>query len=257
MEEIWKRVSLWIRGDALNKNYNIYNFQKDLNSLSVTLNEKQIQQFLIYYEMLIDWNQRVNLTAITEYEDVLKKHFIDSISLIEVYDLRRRVSLIDVGTGAGFPGMALKIAFPELEVTLLDSLNKRIHFLDEVISVLDLKGINTIHGRAEDCAKQNGMRESFDLCVSRAVARLSTLAEYCLPFVKTGGYFVSYKSEKILDESVEAEKAIRILGGKISGQVEFLLPGSEIYRNLFIIEKIKNSPKIYPRKAGIPAKNPL
>lgn len=241
----------------MKKDYNTCNFEKDLDSLRIKLNEKQVEQFLLYYEMLIEWNHVVNLTAITEYNDVLKKHFVDSLSLIKVYDVEKKSTVIDVGTGAGFPGMALKIAFPELEVTLLDSLNKRIHFLDEVISRLQLKGINTIHGRAEDCARQNGMREFFDLCVSRAVAKLSVLSEYCMPFVKKGGYFISYKSEKIMDEAAEAEKAICLLGGKICRQVDFILPDSDIYRNLFIIEKVKGCPKLYPRKAGIPAKNPL
>ncbi len=199
----------------------------------------------------------MNLTAITEYEDVMKKHFVDSISLIKVYDVNKSVSVIDVGTGAGFPGLALKIAYPDLQVTLLDSLNKRISFLDAVIEELELENIFTIHGRAEDYAKQEKYREQFDLCVSRAVANLSTLSEYCLPFVKTGGQFISYKSEKIAEEQVQADNAIKILGGKVLNQVDFILPDSDIYRNLFVIEKIKATPKKYPRKAGLPAKEPL
>ena len=237
--------------------YDITQFQKDITSLEIVLSQKQIEQFLEYYEMLVEWNKVMNLTAITEYEDVMKKHFVDSISLIKAYDVNKSVSVIDVGTGAGFPGLALKIAYPNLKVTLLDSLNKRISFLDAVIEKLELKDVTTIHGRAEDYAKQGKLREQFDLCVSRAVANLSTLSEYCLPFVKIGGQFISYKSEKIAEEQTQANHAIQILGGKIANQIEFTLPDSDIYRNLFVIEKIKSTPNKYPRKAGLPAKEPL
>lgn len=232
-------------------------FEKDLKELGIILSSQQMQQFLIYYEMLVEWNKMMNLTAITEYHDVMKKHFVDSVSLVKAFEITRNASVIDVGTGAGFPGLALKIAYPDLEVTLLDSLNKRIQFLDAVIEKLGLSGVKTIHGRAEDFAKPGKLRDTFDLCVSRAVANLSTLSEYCLPFVKVGGQFISYKSEKITEEMASAENAIRILGGKVSGQVEFQLPYSDIYRNLFIIDKIKETPKKYPRKAGLPSKEPL
>lgn len=232
-------------------------FEKDLKELGIILSSQQMQQFLIYYEMLVEWNQMMNLTAITEYHDVMKKHFVDSVSLVKAFDITKNASVIDVGTGAGFPGLALKIAYPNLEVTLLDSLNKRIQFLDAVIEKLGLSGVKTIHGRAEDFAKPGKLRETFDLCVSRAVANLSTLSEYCLPFVKVGGQFISYKSEKITEEIASAENAIRILGGEVYGQVEFQLPDSDIYRNLFIIDKIKETPKKYPRKAGLPSKEPL
>lgn len=238
-------------------NYDTTQFVNDLEKLNVHLSENQIKQFLIYYEMLVERNQFVNLTAITEYDDVMKKHFVDSISLIQAYDLTKHVSVIDVGTGAGFPGLALKIAYPNMKVTLLDSLNKRIQFLNDVISELDLKDIETVHGRAEDFAKPGMLREKFDLCVSRAVANLSTLSEYCLPFVKKNGCFISYKSEKISEEIAEAEKAIAILGGKVEKQVEFMLPDSDIYRNLLVIEKVKPTPAKYPRKAGLPSKDPL
>lgn len=239
------------------KNYNTDIFRSDLEALGITLTEKQIEQFLTYYEMLVEWNGFMNLTAITKYDEVMKKHFIDSISLIKAYDVNKPASAIDVGTGAGFPGLALKIAYPNLQVTLLDSLNKRIQFLNEVIEKLGLTGVETIHGRAEDFAKPGKLREKFDLCVSRAVANLSTLSEYCLPFVKVGGQFISYKSEKITEEMTAAENAIRILGGKVVNQVEFQLPDSDIYRNLFVIEKVKDTPKKYPRKAGLPSKEPL
>lgn len=236
--------------------YDTTQFEKDLEELNIRLTEKQLNQFLLYYEMLIEQNKVMNLTAIIDYEEVMKKHFIDSLSLVKAYDLSKPVSVIDVGTGAGFPGVPLKIAFPDLQVTLLDSLNKRVSFLDSVIDALGLTGIEAIHGRAEDFAR-NSLREKYDLCVSRAVANLSTLSEYCLPFVKVGGKFISYKSEKIAEEKIAAQNAITILGGKVAGQMEFTLPDCDIYRNLFVIEKVKSTPKKYPRKAGVPGKEPL
>lgn len=238
------------------KNYNTSQFEKDLGTLGITLSQEQIGQFLIYYEMLAEQNKVMNLTAITDYEEVLKKHFIDSLSLIRACDLTLPISVIDVGTGAGFPGIPLKIAFPKLRITLLDSLNKRISFINTVIEKLGLTDIEAIHGRAEDFAR-NAMREKYDLSVSRAVANLSTLSEYCLPFVKQGGKFISYKSEKIAEESLAAEKAIDILGGRVADRIEFMLPDCDIYRNLVVIEKIKETPKKYPRKAGLPGKEPL
>lgn len=237
--------------------YDTTQFKKDLKQLNVTLSDFQVEQFMVYYEMLAEWNQVMNLTAITEYNAVLKKHFIDSLSLCKAYDTSKNISCIDVGTGAGFPGLALKIAYPNMKVTLLDSLQKRIQFLDAVIQKLELTGIETIHGRAEDYAKPGMLREKFDLSVSRAVANLSTLSEYCLPFVKKGGYFISYKSEKIAEEMEAAENAISILGGEVKDQIEFMLPDSDIYRNLFVIIKKKDTPKKYPRKAGLPSKEPL
>ena len=237
--------------------YNIESFEKDLEELNIKLEKRQVCQFLQYYELLVEWNSFMNLTAITDFDEVIKKHFIDSLSLIKGMDLSKEYSVIDIGTGAGFPGIPLKIAFPNLKITLLDSLNKRIKFLDEVINILELKDIKTIHGRAEDFAKDKNYRQSYDLCVSRAVANLSTLSEYCLPYVKIGGKFISYKSEKITDEMNAAKNAIKILGGNISGQVDFNLPYSDIYRNLFIIDKIKDTPNKYPRKAGLPSKEPL
>ena len=187
-------------------NYNTTQFVSDLKELRITLSDIQIQQFLTYYEMLVEYNKVMNLTAITEYEEVMKKHFVDSLTLIKAYDITQEVSIIDIGTGAGFPGLALKIAFPNLHITLLDSLNKRIKFLNEVISKLGLTNIEAIHGRAEDYAKPEKLREKFDLSVSRAVANLSTLSEYCLPFVKVGGKFISYKSEKLVEEIVTSDK---------------------------------------------------
>lgn len=237
--------------------YQTTQFEKDFKELGIQLENYQIEQFIKYYELLVEWNSFMNLTAITEFDDVFKKHFIDSISLIKAFDISKDVSVIDVGTGAGFPGLALKIAYPQMKITLLDSLNKRIQFLNEVIDQLGLKDIDTVHGRAEDFAKPGKLREKYDLCVSRAVANLSTLSEYCLPFVKVGGQFISYKSEKIQEEAEQAKKAITILGGKYEKQVEFYLPDSDIYRNLFVISKVSKTSTKYPRKAGMPSKEPL
>ena len=239
------------------KKYDTSQFEKDLAELGIALTDRQIEKFLLYYEMLVEWNGFMNLTAITEYDEVMKKHFIDSLSLIKAYDLNQEKKVIDIGTGAGFPGLVLKIAFPQLEITLLDSLNKRIQFLDAVIQNLSLTGVETVHGRAEDFAKPEKLRECFDLAVSRAVSNLSILSEYCLPFVKQGGYFISYKSEKISEETEAAKNAITLLGGKIRKQVDFTLPNSDIYRNFLLIEKVSATPKKYPRKAGLPSKEPL
>lgn len=234
---------------------NISQFEKDLEELHITLSEIQMEQFLTYYELLIEKNKVMNLTAITEFQEALKKHFIDSLSLINVLDLRGEISLLDVGTGAGFPGIPLKIAFPNLRVTLLDSLRKRVDFLQEVINALSLDGIEALHGRAEDFAKPNMLRERFDICVSRAVANLSTLSEYCLPYVKIGGSFVSYKTD---DAEVEkAKHAIQILGGVVREQKAFTLPFSDINRNLIVIEKCRSTPGQYPRKAGTANKKPI
>lgn len=230
-------------------------FQKDLEELHITLSEVQLQQFLKYYELLIEKNKVMNLTAITEFQEALKKHFIDSLTLTKVLDLKEELSLFDVGTGAGFPGIPLKIAFPNLHVTLLDSLQKRVGFLQEVIAALSLDEIEALHGRAEDFAKPNLLRESFDVCVSRAVANLSTLSEYCLPYVKVGGIFISYKADD--GEVNDADHAISILGGKVREQQAFTLPFSDINRNLIVIEKCRPTPNQYPRKAGTASKKPL
>lgn len=239
------------------KKYKLDSFYKDLEQLPVSLNEKQVCQFMKYYELMIEWNRVINLTAITDFDEVCKKHFIDSLSIVKAYDVSSVETLIDIGTGAGFPGIPLKIAFPDLKVTLLDSLNKRVNFLNAVIDELELKNIDTLHGRAEDYAGKGKLREQYDVCVSRAVANLSTLCEYCIPYVKVSGHFISYKSEKIADEIVTAKKAISILGGKLKNQVEFMIPNSDIYRKLVVIYKNKKTPASYPRKAGVPSKNPI
>lgn len=239
------------------KQYNTDQFVKDIEALGLSISEYQLDQFMRYYDLLTEWNSFMNLTAITEFDEVCKKHFVDSVSLCKAFDLSKEQTLIDVGTGAGFPGIPLKIMFPTLKITLLDSLGKRIKFLNEVISVLGLKNIEAIHGRAEDYAKPALFREKFDFCVSRAVANLATLSEYCLPFVKRDGYFVSYKSDRIMEEKSAAEHAIFVLGGVIDREVDFNLPDSDIYRNLCIIRKQKNTPSKYPRKAGTPSKEPI
>lgn len=236
-------------------NYNTTKFINDLKAIGIELSDEQLEQFLTYYEMLIEKNKVMNLTAITDFDEVLEKHFEDSLSLIQAVDLEKSQAVIDLGTGAGFPGIPLKIAFPNLQITLADSLNKRILFLDDVIRELGLTGIDTVHGRAEDIAKNSDYREKFDLCVSRAVANLSTLSEYCLPFVKIGGKFISYKAGECDEEVAASKSSIFLLGGKISDIKKFEL--GESGRAFVIIDKVSGTPKKYPRKAGTPSKDPL
>lgn len=232
-------------------------FEEELQKLNITLTEYQKEQFDRYYQMLVEWNKVMNLTGIIDYDEVNLKHFTDSLTVVRTLDLNEICSVIDIGTGAGFPGLPIKIAFPNIKVVLLDSLNKRIKFLDAVAEELNLTGIETLHGRAEDYAKKKEYREQFDLCVSRAVANLSTLSEYCIPFVKKNGYFVSYKSGSSDEEIKQSEKAVNILGGEIIKVDKFLLPGTDMGRSLVNIKKLRNTPLKYPRKAGIPSKEPL
>ena len=235
--------------------YNLDKFLNGLEELHIELSEEQLNQFIRYYEMLVEKNKVMNLTAITEFDEVIEKHFLDSLSLIKVYDLTKEVSVLDMGTGAGFPGIPLKIAFPGLKVTLVDSLNKRILFLQEVIDALQLKNIDALHARAEELGKNKSYREQFDLVVSRAVANLASLGEYCIPFVKLGGNFISYKSGEIEEEVKNAKNAVFLLGGKVKEVYKFDL--YEQKRSFVVIDKVKGTPKTYPRKAGTPTKMPL
>ncbi|MDE6026377.1 MAG: 16S rRNA (guanine(527)-N(7))-methyltransferase RsmG [Lachnospiraceae bacterium] len=232
-------------------------YVENITNGSHTLTDQQLEQFDKFYEMLIEQNKVMNLTAITDRDDVILKHFIDSLALAQYFDLSKNISVIDVGTGAGFPGIPLKIAFPWLDITLYDSLNKRIKFLLNVIDTLSLKNCTALHGRAEDGGRDDFLREHFDLAVSRAVANMSVLSEYCLPFVKINGYFIPYKTESISDELENAKKAIQTLGGNHEKTVSLTLPSSDIGRSFPFIKKIKKTPSIYPRKAGIVSKQPL
>ena len=235
--------------------YCLEQFRMGLQKLHVELSQEQTEQFLRYYELLTEKNKVMNLTAITEFDEVIEKHFLDSLALNLVYDLKKEVSILDLGTGAGFPGIPLKIAFPKLKLVLADSLNKRIRFLDEVIEELKLKDITAVHARAEELGRNREYRESFDLCVSRAVANLFSLSEYCLPFVKPGGSFISYKSGEVEQEAAGAKKAVAVLGGEIREIYKFEI--NEQKRSFVIIDKKKATPKAYPRKAGTPAREPL
>lgn len=237
--------------------YDLTILEKGCEELGIELTERQKEQYLLFYEYLIEKNKVMNLTGITEFEEVLTKHFLDSLACVKAIDIKNVKNVIDIGTGAGFPGVPLKIAFPHLEACLLDSLKKRVNFLEEAFAFLHLENISAIHGRAEEFAKNKTYREKYDLCVSRAVSNLATLSEYCLPYVKTGGCFISYKSGKVQEEAEQAEKAIKILGGRVKDIVYFNLPDSEIERSLVVIEKIKSTPGRYPRKAGTPLKEPL
>ena len=225
--------------------------------LNLSITEKQEDQFMQYYELLVEWNKVMNLTGITEFDEVMRKHFLDSLSIVKAIEKKDMLRVLDLGTGAGFPGIPLKIMFPEWDIVLLDSLNKRIKFLNEVIGQLGLQKISTIHGRAEDFARKEEYREKFDLVVSRAVANLSSLSEYCLPYVKQQGIFVSYKASDVEEEVREAKKAVTVLGGNLEKTVEFQLPDTDIDRTLLVIQKIKKTPGKYPRKAGLPSKEPI
>lgn len=228
-----------------------------MNLLGVELSERQVEQFNRYYELLIEWNEKINLTAITEKSEVWKKHFEDSLGIIKAIDVNNIDSVIDIGTGAGFPGIPIKILFPHIKLTLLDSLNKRINFLNLVIDELGLDNVKTVHGRAEDYGKDVNFREQYDVCVSRAVANLATLSELCIPFVKVNGKFISYKSEKADEELETARKAIKILGGGNVDLVDVVLPDTDLCRKLIAVDKFCNTNKKYPRKAGTPGKEPL
>lgn len=228
-----------------------------LEKQGITLSEKQERQFYRYFELLVETNKSVNLTAITEFDEVGEKHFLDSIAPVAFIDFKKHDTLIDIGTGAGFPGVPLKILFPHLNVVLADSLNKRVVFLDSLIKELELTDIRAVHGRAEELARNSEYREHFDICVSRAVSRLSSLSELCLPFVKSGGCFISYKSKEVDEELKEAEHAIKLLGGDVGEVIKISIGTSLLQRSFPVINKIHTTPKAYPRKNGMPQKKPI
>ena len=232
-------------------------FNSELEKLNILLEDEQVNQFYKYMNLLIEWNKNINLTAITEPSDIILKHFIDSIYVSKYIEIPANSSIIDIGTGAGFPGIPLKIIRKDLNITLLDSLNKRIMFLDNVINNLDLKDISAIHGRAEEMGKNKKYREMFDYAISRAVANLTVLSEYMIPFVKLGGKSICMKGGNIKEELENSQKALGILGGNLLHVEEFNLLDTDIKRSLIIIEKCKITPIKYPRKPGTPAKDPL
>lgn len=225
--------------------------------LNVELTDKQADQLMRYKELLVEWNEKMNLTAITEDMEVITKHFLDCLTVQSSIDLTKVKTLVDVGTGAGFPGLVLKIAFPNVHITLIDSLNKRLKFLQHVIDELGLTGIECVHGRAEDLGKNKTYREKFEVCASRAVANLAVLSEYTLPFVQKNGYLIALKGQKLDEELVEGEKAIAILGGTIDKLVDVVVPYTDLNHRIAKIKKTKETPKKYPRKAGEPTKMPL
>ena len=234
------------------------NFKEELlykkKKIDIELTEKQVKQFYNYMNLLIEWNNKINLTAITEPKEIILKHFVDCATINKFIDENK---VLDIGTGAGFPGIPLKIINEDLEITLADSLNKRIKFLDIVIETLELNKIETIHARAEELAKNKKYRESYDIVVSRAVAALNVLLEYTTPFIKVGGKVICMKGNNVEEEIKESKNAIKILGTKMLPVEKVVLPDTEITRNIITVEKIKNTPAKYPRKAGTPAKEPL
>jgi len=231
--------------------------EPQLKSINITISEKQYSQIYKYYNMLVEWNKIMNLTAITDEIEFANKHIYDSVLIYQRFNLNEVESVIDIGTGAGLPGIPLKIIFPHLAMSLLDSLNKRINFLDEVCEELELDKIELIHGRAEDFGKKEEYREDYDLCVSRAVSQLNILSEYCLPFVKVGGNFIAYKSVDTDQEIENSKNAIQILGGEIEEITEIELIADKVTRRFVNIKKISMTPNKYPRKAGKPQKEPL
>ena len=242
------------------KMFHVKHFQAQLHELGIEITDEQLKKFYLYYRELVKWNTVINLTAITELPDVLEKHFLDSLSIVKVIPqekLNAGISLIDIGTGAGFPGIPLAIVFQKTKVVLMDSLNKRLNFLNRMIEELHLENARTVHARAEDLARQKNYREKFDVVCSRAVASLNVLSEYCIPFAGVGGEFVAYKSENADEEIRKAGRAVKVLGGEFRTAEKFLLPDTDYERVLICITKKKPTPPAYPRKAGTPSKDPI
>ncbi|WP_391118742.1 16S rRNA (guanine(527)-N(7))-methyltransferase RsmG [Psychrobacillus sp. L3] len=232
-------------------------FIQALHEKGIELNTKQVQQFKRYFELLVEWNEKMNLTAITDEPSVYLKHFFDSISASFYEDFTGSYSVCDVGAGAGFPSIPLKICYPDLKVTIVDSLNKRIQFLTHLSKELQLSNVNFVHARAEEFGQNAEYREKYDIVTARAVARLSVLAELCVPLVKIGGRFIAMKAASALDELKDANKALQILGSEKSAEYSFLLPVEDSERMLYVFSKTKSTPKRYPRKPGIPNKTPI
>ncbi|MBH0164641.1 16S rRNA (guanine(527)-N(7))-methyltransferase RsmG [Fictibacillus sp. 7GRE50] len=236
---------------------NIELFQTSLKEKGVELSEKQLSQFETYYNLLVEWNEKMNLTAITEIEEVYLKHFYDSVTAGFYFNFNQSITVCDVGAGAGFPAIPLKIAFPEIKLTVVDSLNKRIGFLQHVVDELGLEDVSLYHDRAETFAHRPEFRQTFDLVTARAVARLSVLSELCLPLVKIGGHFLGMKGANLPEEVRDGEKAVKLLGGRVKDIHSFVLPIEESERNIIVIDKVKETPKKFPRKPGTPNKSPI
>ncbi|WP_147535994.1 16S rRNA (guanine(527)-N(7))-methyltransferase RsmG [Bacillus marasmi] len=236
---------------------NVEQFQSMLAEKGIALSPHQLEQYNQYYQTLVEWNEKMNLTAITDQPSVYLKHFFDSISAAFYFDFNKPLKICDVGAGAGFPSIPIKIAFPHINVTIVDSLNKRISFLENLANELNLEGVQFIHDRAETFGQNLAYREQFDVVMARAVARLSVLTELCLPLVKVGGTFLAMKAQSAEEELTAGKKAITIMGGKVEQIHSFLLPLEESDRNIIIINKVKSTPKKYPRKPGTPNKSPV
>ena len=239
-------------------NYNLTKLNNGLKSLNISATDDQIDRLVRFYEMVVETNEVMNLTSITDWDEFVDKHFLDSLVLESVFpEIKDANRVIDIGTGAGFPGIPLAIIYPNIEFSLLDTLTKRINFLDEVCKELELDNISLIAGRAEDYGKDSSYREQYDLCVTRAVAEINVLSEFTIPFVKENGKIVFYKSNSVKEELEQGNNSINTLGGKLNNNIEVLIPNTEYKRNLIIIDKVENTPSKYPRKAGIPKKRPL
>jgi len=231
--------------------------ENGFRELNIRINKKSIDELLLFRDMLLEWNKKINLTSITDNEEIFIKHFFDSATCMATGYIKDGFEVVDIGTGAGFPGLVLKVLNKKMNITLLDSLRKRTNYLENIVINLGLKNVEIIHGRAEEYGNKEDYREKYDIALSRAVASINVLLEYCLPYIREGGYFLCQKGPKFKDELKEAEKALKVLGGKINEVKEFILPGSDIKRNIIVIKKIYKTPAKYPRKAGKPSSNPI